>query len=366
MDPEDLRDEVDEWVGEGIITEAQAAEIRSKYEHTDTGRSRAVVALSIVGAALVFVGITLFLANNWHDLPVSARAGILLASPSLAYLAGLIGYRRNAVRIGHALVILGAVLIGPSLFLLEDLFDVVISDVWLFFGWAAVALPTGHFLDSRPGTGFGLLVLAVSVIELGDPADPAPILGLFGIILVAIGYTRDGRAAWTYQLVGTAMTIVALLLLTTWEGRFTRFELELTTLHIIGFLGALVGTWWLYGSGKRSESGWVIVGVAGLGLSVTMATLAPETVPELVGFLGTHVATLLVLMATGYLGYRTRSQSLIDLAALGALLQTLSFVAATIVDALSGSIALIVAGLILLIIGVGLERGRRSILAQLD
>ena len=385
MDFDALREEVEEWVTEGIITDSQAEDILARYDGTDESvegtdesgdadesrRSRAVLALSLVGAFLVFVGVTLFLATNWGDLPRPARAAILIGAPGLAYAGGFAAYDREASRIGHALCVLGAVLVGPSIFLFEDLFTLGLADAWLLLAWTVVALPTGHVLASRAGTGLGLIVLAALAVELGEPTDPAPILGLLGIVLFVLGQGRSGRSMgigrvpWTYRVGGATLTLLALLLLTTLEGRFVRFDLEPSAILFAGAVGALVGIGWLHSVGARAGSVWTGATTLALGGSVAVAALAPETVPDLLAFVGTHLGMLAALLATGYVGYRSRSRALIDLAALGGLLQTLSFVAATVVDELSGSIALVVAGLVLLAAGLALERGRRSVLERI-
>lgn len=365
MDPHDLEDEVETWVDDGIITREQGEEILARYETDGPRRSRVVQVLSLVGAALVFVGVTLFLATNWGDLPRPARALVLVAGPGLAYLGGGVAYRRNASSVGHALCVLGAVLVGPSLFLFEDLFALGLVDAWLLLGWVAVALPTGHALDSRAGTGFGLLVLVALVVELAEPTDPVPAVGLLGIVLFTLGHVRNGRVPWLYRVGGVTITLAALLILTTLEGRFDWFELEVTAILVAGLIGAVAGTGWLASRADWTASLWAVTGLAALALSVAVGTLAPQSVPELPAFLGIHVAVLASIVATGYLGYRSASRTLVDLAAVGALFQTLSFVAATVVDELSGSIALVVAGLILLAAGLALERGRRSVLERL-
>ena len=366
MDPDALQDEVDEWVRDGIISEAQAEEIMGRYEDEKSRQSRVVVALSLVGAALVFVGITLFLATNWEEFPRFVRAAVLVAGPGLSYAGGVAAYNRDTPQIGLALCILGATLIGPSLFLFNDLFSLGVDHVWLWLAWTAVALPTGQALGSAVGTGFGLLVLAIHTIELTEPANPAPVLSLLGVVLFAFGQRRSNRVTRTYQYGGIALLVVGLLVLTTFEGRFDQFDAELTVPAAGGLVGAVGAAGWLFYAGEKTESGWAVAGLVALGGSVAAAALAPTTIPGLVAFVTTHLATLGALLATGYLGYQTQSQRLIDLAAVGGLFQTLSFVSATVIDNLSGSVALVVAGLILLGAGVALERGRRSLRTRLE
>ena len=372
MDVDALQDEVDEWVREGIVTEAQAEAILSRYEDEAKGRPRAVLALSVVGAALVFAGVTLFLATNWNDLARPVRAAVLVAAPAITYIGGWLGYRRNTPRIGLALCALGTLLVGPSVFLFDDLFAFSLADSWLYLTWAAVALPVGRALGSRVVTGLGLLVLVALIVALTEPADPTASVGLLGVGLFALGHavsvtmnrTDEDRIAWTYRTGGIAITLATLLVLTTVEWRFASFDVELTaTLLATGF-GAFAGVLWLFYTDRRDRAGWAVSGVLAVAASISVATLAPETVPELVAFVGVHAAVLVGLVATGYLGYRMRSRALVDLATLGGLIQTLSFISATVVDELSGAVALVVAGCVLLAVGVGLERGRRSMLAR--
>lgn len=365
MDPDALRDEVDEWVRDGIITDTQAEEILSRYEHDGERRPRAVLVLSLVGSALVFSGVLLFLATNWQDIHWVARSLVLLAGPTLAYRGGSVAYDHDVPRMGHALYILGALLVGPSLFLFDDLFSIGIATEWLLLAWTAVALPTGHVMRSRPGTGLGIALLASVVVALSAPADPFPAVGLLGVGVFAIGRMRSGRVPWTYRMGGVTLTVGTLLLMTLQEGQFDWYELGPTPVLVATAGAAVAGAAGLHQADKREAVEWSAIVLAALTLSTTVAVFAPETVSELLAFVSVHVAALAGLVATGYLGYRSRSRPLIDLVAVGGLIQTLSFVEATVVSALSGAIALVVAGLILLAAGVALERGRRTLLSRL-
>lgn len=365
MDPDALQDEVDAWVRDGIITESQAEAILARYEN-DGERSRVVVGLSVVGSVLVFVGITWFLATNWENLSTAARIVVLLAAPGLAYAGGIAAYRRSLPRIGLACSLLGSVLAGPSLFLLADLAAVEIARVWLFFAWTAIALPTGHALNSRAGVGIGIAVLAGLVAELAGPADPLPPVAFLGIALFALADRQRDRVKWAYRSGGATLALSGALLLTTLDGRYGWFDPGPSAVLVTTIIASVVGAGWLLSQGDRHAAGWTGTAVVAIGAATGLATLAPDTLPDIAAFLGSHVTMLVVVAATGYFGYRSGSRRFVDLAALAALGQTLSFVASTVVDSLSGSVALVVAGLILLGAGMTLERGRRTVLARLD
>ena len=363
MDPDALQAEVDEWVRDGIITEEQAEAILERYDTPDRGRSRAVLALSAVGSALVFVGLVWFLSTNWEELPTAAQVVVLLAGPGLAYLGGATAYRRSLPRVGLSLSVLGAVLAGPSLFLLADLAAVEVDTAWLLLGWTAVALPTGHALDSRFGTAVGLVVLAGLVLELADPGDPTAPLSLFGVGLFGVaGFQRD-RVGWAYGTVGAAFALVGLLALTTLDGRFGGFDPGASATLGALAVGALAAIWWLRVDRDGAGLRWAATALPAVAVGTGVALAAPGTVPNAAAVGVAHLCTLAAIAATGYYGYAAGARRFVDLAAIAALAQTLSFVATTVVDALSGAIALVVAGAILIVAGVALERGRRSILA---
>jgi len=365
MDPDALRSEVDEWVRDGIITERQAEAILDRYDD-GSGRSRAVVALSVVGAALVFVGLTLFLATNWDDLPTAAQVTVLLAGPGGAYAAGAAAYRRSVPRAGLTLSLLGAALAGPSLFLLADLAPPAIADVWVLLAWAGVALPTGHALASKVGVGVGLAILAALVVELVDPGDPPTTLALLGVVLFGLARSRVERIAWTYRIVGALFALLGLVALTTLDGRFDRFDPGVSATLGVLVVAAVGATGRLRGRGHASAFGWAAVAVAAVAVGTGAALATPGTLPNGAGVVFVHAAALAAVASTGYYGYRTGSRRFVDLAAVAALVQTLSFVASTVVDALPGSIALVVAGTLLVAAGIALERGRRSILARVE
>lgn len=368
MDHDALQDEVETWVRDGIITEAQAEAILARYDaaNDDSDRSRIVLALSIVGSVLVFVGVTLFLATNWDDLPTVAQIAVLLSAPGFAYAGGIAAYRRSVPRIGLACCLLGAVLAGPSLFLLADLASADIADTWLLFAWTAVALPTGHALDSRLGTGIGITLLAALVADLAGTADPIPAVAFLGIALFALAGLQRERVAWSYRIGGATLTLSGLLLLTTLDGRYGGFDLEPTAALVATVLAGIGGAGWLSRRGDRHGVRWAGTAIVAVGAATGLALLAPDRFPGTAALLGVHVAALAVVAATGDFGYRSGSGRFVDLAVFAALGQTLSFVASTVIDALSGSLALVVAGVILLTAGLALERGRRTLLARLE
>ena len=365
MDPDRLRSEAEEWVEEGLISQEQAEAIVARYD--EAGRSRLTLAIALVGAALVGVGLVIFLAANWENLGRGTRTAILVATPLASYAAGWwLVVDRGRDRVGRALVVLGAVFVGVSLFSLAEIHAPWLDDEWLLLAWAAVALPSGHALGSRLTALFGLGVVGALVAVLAEPADPVLPVGALGVTLYGVGIARRNRPlAGAYRIGGTALAVGALLAIAGREGRYGFFAVEPNAVLAATVLGALAA---VAAGGRvirRDRSRWLDAAWPGIALAALLvagllAHASPEPVPELLAFAGVHALVLALVLATVAAGYRTRSPALVNLAALALFVQLLLVSAATIPDV--GPLALVAVGLALLGIALGLERGRRLLL----
>lgn len=372
MERDRLREEVDAWVDDGIISREQAEAILERYEDDSTrSRSRIVLAISLIGALLVGVGIALYLAANWADLPRWIRTIVLLLTPAAAFGAGTwCRDRGRAPRVGHALSFLGAAFVGISAFLLADLYAPDLDPEWPLLAWATVALPTGHALRSRPVMLLGLGVVAGVLLALHEPTDPALVIAFYGVTLYGIALLRRERddaskgVERAYVLAAVAGTFVGALVLLFLVGTVpTDPDFEVTGVLLATASGAVlavaVGVRSIRrGAIDRAVGAWPAVCVAALFAGAASVRLFPP----FAAFLVNHAFVLIVLLSTVVAGYRDRSTGMVNAATVAFVIQLLLFVEATVLEALSGSIALVVAGLSLLAVGLALERGRRTLL----
>lgn len=370
-----LASELPAWVDDGLIEPAQAAAIRRRHGLGDSpesaGRSRLVAAVGAVGAALVGTGIVIFLGTNWALIPRLVRTFLLLVAPPAAFGTGWWFLSRNS-RIGHSLWVLGVLLAGPSLVLLDDLYGLA-DGVWLAAGWFTVALVAAEAVDSRPTLGVALMLSAVTTglaIEPTNPTVPFAALGLLLVVRSALPAAR-GRPhdplAESYRIGGLAVYVFGLLWLATES--LSYYQLDVAPagwLLAVGAAGA-VGVLATLSRGQPALGpvvGWLAVAALAVALSTAVAVAVP-TVAEFGALLAIHALLLAVLLAAVGLGYRTESRRLITAAVFGVFVQLTVFLTTTVVDALSSSLALVVTGVLLLVLAVGLERGRQSLLDRL-
>ncbi|MDZ7729770.1 MAG: hypothetical protein U5K37_00205 [Natrialbaceae archaeon] len=102
-----------------------------------------------------------------------------------------------------------------------------------------------------------------------------------------------------------------------------------------------------------------------MALTALLVTVRPS-VPEIAAILGIHTGLLAVLFTTVVAAMGLRSTSLVNLVVLAFLGQVLLFLTTTLPDALPTEIVLIVTGLVMLGIGLALERGRRQVLDRIE
>ena len=401
-----LAREVDRWRTEGLVTDKQAELLRSRYESRPAepetedgdaaasqagrsrltaddgpvyGRSRLVAIVSLMGAVLVTAGIVVYLTANWTSISRTARAALLIAAPIGAFAIGWqLWSTRMAPRSGAAVWTAGSGLVGLALFMLTDLYDLAIEPRVLLAAWAIVAVPGGHLIASRLATVLGLAVVGALVITLSSPAAPFVSVAAYGTLLAAIaaaplGATDEGVAD-AYRFVGLFGLVIPLL----WAisdgfiARTSPFE----PVRVWGpiALGAAVVLAQSARKNRQASEGstrWVdrlawpaLSGAAAAG-AIALAWTPPSALAGDPLVFVLNALCLAVLVLSVWAGYTAGSTALINAAIAAFVAQLGLFLLSTVIDGLSGPIALVVAGATLLAVGYGLERGRRSLFEQM-
>ena len=164
--------------------------------------------LAVMGALVTGFGVILFFAANWSDIPRWLRVGSLIAGMALLYGLGyyLREVRRTNLHVAHALIFLGTVLFGASLFLVGQMYHVQAHDPMGFLIWAIGCLSVALLVRSGPIAALGLLVvvawIAHEVIDLAGAVEETAVLlpvvlALYGIALYGAG---TGASRWVAPL----------------------------------------------------------------------------------------------------------------------------------------------------------------------
>lgn len=393
MDPDALRDALNRWVEEEVIDESTAARIRAfetsetEFESDDAGEDgllgdrRVVVALALMGGALIAVGVGTFLLERWESIPAALRALVLLGVP-LAATSGAVHLGDRSPRTAHGLWLLAALFTGVTLFQLAELFsiaDVVGLDAWLWLAWAAVAIGIGSGLDSRPVTVVGVAV-GLGAIATAVPGNAFLVAGFYGGIVYAAGVLTDvtlpeagdeatteaspTRFAGTLRWVGGAFAVSVIAAIGV-SGSPPPITDDPGTVAIAG-AAAVAGVVAVARSWRSDRARYAaapaIAAPASLGIAWALGGVGLDEVVVAVVGLACLLGLLLALVVAAV---GLREAALVNVATLGFVLGVGAFLVGPVADVTSGPLALVAAGLVLLGTGLGAERGRREVLSRM-
>ena len=391
-----LRGEVETWSRDGLISTNAADAILSKYVSVSPLYGRLIVTLATLGGILVGVGIILFIGSNWQAIPASIKIALLLISVGITYLSGYwLKYQRDFPRVGGALVFLGTLLFGGSIFLIGQRYHMQVGDPNLLTWWFVGVIPLAYITRSRT-----ILTLAL-LAALGMVGYRATLwlesyygnleffawVGLYlvlGVLLYVLGtaHSDDQRFqlyARPYYALGVVLVFSALYLLTfkfLYEDVFYRlFETDplprifMTRFNItaaIAFAGVVVA----FGVTIRKKGislyrvPYDLVGalfLIAIGYFIVLLPL-DGAVLNTIAFNLIFFGGLIGLIFAGYLrGYTLVVNLALFFFGLGVISRYFDFAW----ELLARSLFFMLGGLVLLGTGVGLEQFRRRIFRRL-
>jgi uncharacterized membrane protein len=358
---------LDRWSSAGLVDSATAARIR-EYEasHEQPKHLRWPILIAIgFGALMLAAGVLLFVSAHWDDLSPSGRFSLVLTLVAIFHIAGAVFSERFSV-LSTALHGVGTAALGAGIFLSAQIFNLQehwpggvmlwALGAWMAWGlrrdWvqaAFVALLTPGWLASewieatkyvrnaQPILGQGLLLLAVTYLSAlsaarGESARRV-LAWIGGIAIIPCAILAIDQLEW--EPYGDPSTV---LLLTLGKG--------------VGIILPLLLAFWLRGRAAW-KNGIAAIWVLVLGLIPAHAKLTP--------YIWAALASL-GLIAWGMAEARRER---INLGILGFGLTVLLFYFSNVMDKLGRSASLIGLGLLFLVLGWGLERVRRRLVAKL-
>ena len=229
-----LKNEMAEWQKDGIIESTQAEAIMKRYgvEKKTYKPGNLISAISTLAVILIGVGIILFFASNWEYIPDIIKIVLLLVATFSTYYAGYVMKfeKKNYPRAGHALIFLGSILVGASIFLIGQIFNINVDAHWLVLLWFIAISPMGYVFDSRPTIGLTILTftywLSLSTNEMyRGMSSPFLLYLLFGIALYSIGQLHELTDKWSrfriiYKGFGIFFILVSYFYFSIWPSNY--------------------------------------------------------------------------------------------------------------------------------------------------
>ncbi len=240
-----LRQEAIAWREEGLIQPSLYDHLSDRYQFDQidsTARNTFVMILLGLGSVLIALAVITFIAANWQEWSRLAKV-LLLVSLFIGINSGGFYLWRGAgqrwqARLGQALLLLGALLIGPSLALFSQMFHQTGSVQILFLVWGLAVLVMAYSL-CLPMLGIVSIIL-VSMGYFWYYPDPGvhglwlSLLAYFPLIAIALFFplARWSRSAWLLRLVVL----------------FTVFALQFKLLQFVNTLNNFNHSWTLLGA----------------------------------------------------------------------------------------------------------------------
>ena len=391
-----LRQEAAQWELDGTITAEQARAILARYPEDSAGyeaarrRQALVVGFSILGAALLGLGVITFFAANWDEIPRGVKLGALVAGVALSYSAGyLLWQRLGYTAVGIALVLLGCIIYGAGVHLIGQIYHVPVDHPDLTAFWFLGVLPLSYAIRSRPVAVLAIVLFLAAVgfrLSYWDQfvgrVDEIGFVALYagmGLAIYAVGRVKQQFPEWeslggAFRAVGLVVAFGALYLLTfeglhggnvIVEGLAFRYW-SLTYAAAAVAVASLAWVVWRQGWNLRSspiaiiELASVVVLLAASHLVVHIPS--DDELIFTVVFNVLFAISALGLMVSGYLqGNEARVNLALGLIALFIITRYFEY-STTLFDL---SLVFVGAGVILLAGGFLLERGRRRLLASM-
>ncbi|MBD0334094.1 MAG: DUF2157 domain-containing protein [Cyanobacteria bacterium Co-bin13] len=219
-----LRQESEQWWQEGLIDTSVYETLAQRYQFQaleGEAKSRFVVILLSLGGILLGLGVITYVAANWQGWPREFRTLLLFALFVAVNGAGFYLWRRSpsqgGQRLGHAMLLLGALILGANLGLTSQMFHQSgnLYELYLVWSLGVLAMAYGLRLASLGVLSLGLMVvgyfLGASDWSSGTISGwmilieqmPLVMAGLF----VPLAYRCRSRVLFGLAAVGVAVSL---------------------------------------------------------------------------------------------------------------------------------------------------------------
>lgn len=376
--PNSVSRAIDRWLEAGTIDAATAERLRAAEgarKPAQTGKL-AILAFGF-GGLLLAAGVFLFVAANWQDLSPWSRFAILFIVVLALHVGAAVGARFSQA-LGTSLHAVGTAALGAGIFLSGQIFNLQAHWPEGFLLWAAGAGVAALLLRDWPQVLFvailgpaWLVAEWVAIFPWYRAISPemAESVVAFGLVVLSTAYVsaamHDHEAAWRHALarLGAVALLVTAAGLASTGAKFMagmEFAPGPTATLAVGWAVAALLPFAVAVLLRRRDA-WPVGIAAGLAL-IVVALDASVTWQRLCIYLVYAVGSVGLV---GW-GLRDRQRLRINLGMLGFALTVVAFYFSSLFDMLGRAFGLIGMGLLCILGGWLVERGRRKLIARLE
>ena len=186
-----LFNEIDKWVGEGIVAYEQGEIIKSRYPASVEETRWSRIIFFSIGAILFGLGVILMFAYNWEKMPKLAKLTLVFLALGAVHVSAGRFYRPESKyrAAGEGLYLVGTMLFGAGIWLVAQIYHIQEHYPNAFLFWALGALALAWALPSiSQGVVAVILLVLWNGFEAFDFKNPlllSPFLILAGLLPLA-------------------------------------------------------------------------------------------------------------------------------------------------------------------------------------
>ena len=388
-----LQTELKTWKQNGTVTQEQADAILGQYVVVSPLYGRLIVILVTLGAILAGAGVIILVSANWQEIPRLVKMGLALVLVAAVYYFGYwLKYLKSYPRAGGAIIFVGAMVFGASLFLIGQQYHMPIDDPRLLGWWFVGVIPVAYFTRSKAvltlsilaalgGLGYktGDWLQGINDVQYAFLAFYLLLgAGLYSIGAVHARYPRLKYYTPRYQIFGLIVLLLVMYILsfrdlfngsTLAAWNFSSLPLVFVIVFHIAAVVAVGGALWSLAldynrkqvSGTRSSdlAGIIVVAVISY-FALFLPFLSPVSYTIIF-----NIALLAAILGLIFLGYFQGTSHLVNIGLVFFGLMVIGRYFDLTWDLLPRSAFFIAGGLLLLGVGILLERLRRRTLKQM-
>jgi uncharacterized membrane protein len=167
MKKSDVLSLLQKWLGEGSISNEQAAYMQAEIEQFTANRSSTqfIASIMYVGAAALALGVLMFIASNWEVLPKIFKLACALLLPVIPLLFAYykLILKNTSMVLARAANVLGVAMIGGSMSIIGQVYNLEPDYTLFFWMWAVLSVPFLLLFRKVENTFSFAVLLAASV-----------------------------------------------------------------------------------------------------------------------------------------------------------------------------------------------------------
>ncbi|MFT7615722.1 MAG: putative membrane protein [Candidatus Woesearchaeota archaeon] len=348
-----LQQESNDWVSDKVITKKQQETILAKYPE---GNNATI--FSIIGAVLVSIGILVFIASNWSSTPQLFKLILLVIITGTFYLGGN-KLQARFPNTGSAVFMMGSIATGISIFLVAQMYHVRANADWLLLLWLVAIIPITYVYKHRPSLFVSIGVLVAWIIAQAETESLGALLFL-GLFLYGISLVHKKEyESFSYPLEITGFILTHLILLITIFAELDVID-ELGT-NWLGYLILIIAAILLgVRIAKKKDFGWGVLSFV-LAAIVLIISFLNITNPPTVIVVLFNIAFVILTIVAMTTGYKLARPAYVNIGIIFFLFEIMYLYFTRIFSYFPKSIGFIIGGIILLALGLFIEKKRKQL-----